>query len=330
MTLLDDGYAALADIRVASNADEEIGCHLFLHARPTRQRRDTWHRISADPELTAILLDAGKQSLWDIEARVADEQSLHEFDFDAMADGSVGLLRVEDAPGLGEWLAQVPAADLPTVYDGDEELLNSSRFYVFRLSFPDGRTLTAFRGRRGMQVAARQRNAIAAMFARDTQELVPVNGTVVSFDQAIDFFEWEGLVFILNMPTFESVTNIREVTNRKAFEAIDALANRFNLGDSEALKAHIGQRTRLGKKLAAAHRHGLAGDINPAVIEARIETKGLALRCQVDGDQVNFDIDHASRREVEDFVDLMTDVFLVSPLTSREWVAVVKKPPRPR
>jgi len=54
------------------------------------------------------------------------------------------------------------------------------------------------------------------------------------------------------------------------------------------------------------------------------------LRCRIEGGNVHFDIDHTNRGEVEDFVDLMTDLFLQSPVTRREWEAVVKRAPRDR
>lgn len=330
MALFDDGYAALADIRLAFNAGAEVGCHVFLFSPRTRARAHEWHRVIMVGDLAARLADAGRVSLNSIEARAADEQVLAEFDFDAMDHGSIGVLKVEDAPGLSDWLNAMPQNDWPTRFDGDEGVLEKTRFYAFRLSLPDGRTLRAFRGSRGLNITLRSRHAVAAMFQRDSREMVAVEGTVVSFDQTIDFFEWEGLVFIINLPTFESVTNIRHVTARKADEAVDALQNRFQINDIDGLKAHIAQRTRLGKKLAAAQKHGLVGDIDPAAMVHRIAAKQLDVQCTIEGDEVRFDIDPANRRQVEDFVDLMTDFFLQSPVTSREWEAVVKRPPRAR
>ena len=36
MALIEDGFSALTDIRVALGAGEEIGCHVFLNAPRTR------------------------------------------------------------------------------------------------------------------------------------------------------------------------------------------------------------------------------------------------------------------------------------------------------
>jgi len=127
------------------------------------------------------------------------------------------------------------------------------------------------------------------------------------------------------------VTNIRDITVRKSAEALDAISTRFSLGgNAVSLKTEIGKRTRLAKKLAAAHQHGLIADIDPERLVARAKEKKLRLRCRIEKGQAHFDLDPHNRGEVEDFVDLITDLFLQSPVTHREWEAVVKRAPRAR
>jgi hypothetical protein len=328
MALVDDGYAALGDLRRAMNAGEEMGFHVFLNVRPSRQRRETWYRISLARELSVQLADAARRVFSDLEATAAGEQNLGEFDFDSMVGGSVGVINLRDAEGLGDWLDALPLPDFPTVFDGDEEVLGRAKFYAFRLTLPDGRNIRAFRGRSGLEIAARKRNAVAAAFHRDTNQMVPVDGAVVTFDQNVDFFEWDGLLYVANIRSFESITNIREITVAKAHDAVEALAARFDLGNIDALKVHVQQRTRLGKRLASAHKHGLAADLDPAEIEKLIGVRKLQFKCEQDGGRLKFDLDHANNRSIEDFVDLVSDVFLTSPVTRRDWEALAKRPPR--
>jgi hypothetical protein len=61
-----------------------------------------------------------------------------------------------------------------------------------------------------------------------------------------------------------------------------------------------------------------------------VQKRQLQLTCQPDGATIRFNIDCTVARSVEDFVDLVSDVFLVSPTTSRDWEALVKRPPRRR
>lgn len=330
MPLVDDGYSAFADLTASLGEAQEVGCHVFLRSQPTRERREPWHRLSMTGDLANEIVETASRTLAQIEARTADDERLEEFTFDAMADGDIGVLRIADTPGLGEWLAAVPGPDWPVRFEGQEEVLERTRFYVTRLSFPDGRTLLAFRGSRNLNLSLRRRNAVIAKFNRDEHELVPVDGTVVNFDQEVDFFVWEGLTFVLNLRTFESVTNIREITAEKAGEAIDALVGRFGLDDPDGLKLAIGSRPLLAKKLASALRHGLVADIDIAALPARIAAKELDITHEGDGEDFRLRIDPNNRRQVQDFVDLMSDVFLHSPVTGREWVVSVKKAPRPR
>ncbi|SER58908.1 protein of unknown function [Faunimonas pinastri] len=331
MALIDDAFAALADIRVALGAGDRIGCHVFFFSRHTRERPHDWYKLAMEGAVADQLASASRHSLAKLEGRAADDQALSEFDFDAMVEGSIGVLKVAEVPAIAEWLDEVPQDDWPVRFDGDERLLDQARFYATRLNFADGRRLTLFRGSRGLTVTLRKKGAVAAAFSRDRNEMVAIDGAVVSFDGLIDFFAWEGLVFIANFRTFESVTNIRDVTVRKSGEAMDALALKFGLGpNSDELKAEIGKRTMLAKRLAAAHRYGLINDIDPQKLVDRAAQKRLRLRCRIEEGNAHFEVDHTNRGQVEDFVDLLTDLFLQSPVTGREWEAVVKRTPKPR
>jgi len=282
MPLIDDAFAALMDIRTAFTAGDRVGSHVFIFAPPTRDCRDRWHRIGMDGGVADRLVDSARTSMSKIEARATDDQVLSEFDFDAMADRSIGVLRVADAAAIADWLNEVPGDDWPVRFAGDERVLERARFYVTRLNFADGRHLTLFRGSRGLTVALKQRNAVAAAFSRDRDQMIAIDGPVITFDGNIDFFEWEGTVFIINFLTFESVTNIRELTVKKSGEAMDALSARFNLGtNTEALRLEIGKRTRLAKRLAAAHQHNLIADIDPENLVRRAEEKRLRGRTAI-------------------------------------------------
>jgi hypothetical protein len=331
MPSIDDAFAALADIRIALSGRGRVGCHVFIFSPRTRERRDEWHKIAMEGVVADRLASTARNALLKLEGRATDDQVLAEFDFDAMAEGSIGVMSLTEVPAIAEWLAAIPDDDWPSRFDGDERVVDSARFYVTRLNFADGRRLTVVRGSRGLTVTLKEKGVVAAAFSRERNEMVAIDGAVISFDGAIDFFAWEGLVFISNFRTFESVTNIRDVTIRRSEEAVDALAARFGLGGNvDNLKAEIGKRTLLAKRLAAAQRHGIIADIDPQNLVDRAVEKQLRLRCRMVKGHAHFDIDHNDRGQVQDFVDLLTDLFLRSPVTGREWEAVVKRAPRPR
>jgi hypothetical protein len=59
---------------------------------------------------------------------------------------------------------------------------------------------------------------------------------------------------------------------------------------------------------------------------ARIQAKSLGLRCRTDGSGFVFDLNPDDPGEIEEFVNLITDFYLQSPVTNREWRALVKRP----
>ncbi|WP_377808495.1 Kiwa anti-phage protein KwaB-like domain-containing protein [Azospirillum sp. A29] len=331
MPLIDDAFAALTDMRVTLNARDRIGCHVLIFSPKTRERRENWHKVAMQGSVADRIASSAREALLKLENRATDDQALEEFDFDAMADGCIGVMSLADVPAIANWLDAIPGDDWPLRFDGDEQVIEKARFYVTRLNFADGRLLTLVRGSRGLTVTLREQGMVAAIFSREQNEMVAIDGAVVSFDGAIDFLAWEGMVFILNFRTFESVTNIRDVTIRKATGALDDLAARFGLGNNiQAIKDEIGKRTLLAKRLAAAHRHGIIADVDPQSLVDRAAEKQLRLRCHMNNGNVHFDIDHNNQGEIQDFVDLLTDFFLKSPVTGREWEAVVKRTPKAR
>jgi len=326
MPLIEDALSALSDLRAAFQRDQQVGCHVFLFANQGRAPRDRWQRVSMDRTLSDRFVDAASLSIAHIQEAALDENGLLEFDFDAMASGSVGVVALDTTPQLAGWLGEVPVEDWPVIFSADPNFVERARFFCSRYSFDDGRELKTFRGKRGIQIILERGNRLAAMFRQDSDELRPVDSSVITFDQNIDFFEWDGFIFIANLAAFESITNIREITAAKAHEAIDAIAGRFELGDVAGLKAQLSDRTKLAKKLAAAVQHGLLDDIDGSRLIARIEERQFAVRCRPSGDGFALDMNLESRIEVEQFVNLMTDVYLHSPVTRREWKAITKTP----
>ena len=330
MPLIDDAYDALNNLRLAVNAGQEMGLHLFLKVKSGRERLRPWQRVVMSDALAERLKEGVRRSLTDLAQRIAGENALADFDFDAMVAGSTGVLDLNVDGEVGRWVAELPSPDHPDIFQGDERSLERAEFYAWQLELPGG-AVRAFRSKSGLEVGARRPSRVVAFFNPDHRMLAPVEGAVISIDERIDFFEWAGILFVQNLPSFESVSNIREVTARKAVEAVDAIAARFDVGDVDALKQAVSTRTRLGKRLAAAHRYGLHAQVDPARVAQTIADRGLQFAVEdVEGGGVRFLLDHRDRRSAEDFVDLMSDVFLRSPTTGRDWEAIAKRVPRAR
>lgn len=191
---------------------------------------------------------------------------------------------------------------------------------------PDGRILRVFRNKRGIDLILQARGGISAFFRQDEAEMTPVDGVVLNFDQKIDFFEWDGCIFVCNLGAFESLTNVRAVTVTKAADAVDAFARRFHLPGADAIKQKLANSTKLSRKLAAAAQHGVIDDVNGDALIQRVAEKDINLIVRKEGEEFFFEVDAENGQDVEEFVNLLTDFYLHSPVTQREWKAYVKKP----
>ncbi|PZP41655.1 MAG: hypothetical protein DI601_20570 [Azospirillum brasilense] len=331
MDIIEEAYATLNDLKLSLETEERIGCHTFVFSAKTRKNKQEWQKIDMDGKVADQMAATMSSAMLAIEARAADDQALVEFNFDAMADRSIGTLKLNSTPSLEEWVKKIPGDDWPIRFDGDVQTLDRARFYVTRLNFPDKKHLLVFRGSRGLTITLNKQGVVAAAFSRAKHQMVAVEGPIVSFDNCVDFAIWENMVFVVNMRTFESITNIRDVTIQKANEVIDLLGSRFDLGsDTEKLKTEINKRTILAKRLAAAHYHGIIDDIDAQKLVERAQDKNLRVKCKLEKGKAIFNINYDEKGEIEDFVDLLTDLFLNSPVTGREWEALVKRTPRNR
>lgn len=326
MALLRDALDGLSDLRSALEADGNIGAHVFLWSARGRDRREKWRRVSLAGNVASRFVDGARDAITELHVAAGVDSILTEFDFDEMATGSVGVIRASEAPSLNEWLDDVPDETWPVLYRQDDAYEKKIRFFCTRITFPDGRLLKFFRSRRGFDIILNTGNRIAAHFRPDSTEMQEVQGTIISFDQRIDFFVWDDILYVLNLPAFEALTNVREVTVSKASEAFVALTSRFGLANSAEIFAAISGRTKLAKKLAAAVQYGLISDIQGHDIVERIRTKELEIQCLSENGSFRFIVDENQPKHIEQFVDLITDVYLHSPVTRREWRAIVKRP----
>lgn len=282
MALIEDATAALMDLRAGFEGPDEVGCHVFLYAQRGREKRDRWKRVSMDGDLASRFVDATRESIVDLQAGLGD-RPIDEFDFDVMATGSVGVIATDDVESVGDWLNELPDEDWAELFRGDSQYLDKVRFYATRINFSDGKVLRLFRNKRGIDIILETSRGISAFFQQDAAEMRPVEGMIVNFDQRIDFFEWDGFIYVCNLGAFESLTNIRAVTISRAAQAMDTFARRFQVANVDAIKNKLANSTKLSKKLAAAAQHGVIEDVDGDALIERIAEKGIDLSLEKRG-----------------------------------------------
>lgn len=324
MTLIDEGLDGLRDLR-AKLENEVPGCRIFINLKRGRTREERWKRLIANEELAVQFVAHVTEAIIFVQSLAAEPDGISEFDFDALSAGAVGVLRLADFPDLQQWLGDVPDNDWNQAFRPTAEARRNLHHYSVRITFANGQRLETFRSSRGAKIYI-EHGGIHAWFQRDADLARPAVDGFMSFDEKIDFFAWDGFLFIANLPSFESITNVREATQRQARAAVDAMTGTFEFGDIDVFKSTVASKVSIAKKLAAAVQHGLLEAVDADRVMARIEAKNLNLTCRkVDG-KVVFDIDPSDVRHAAEIVNLLSDVYLQSPVTQKEWRALVKKP----
>jgi len=298
------------------------GCTLFLYLKYGRDVRRRWQRMRFDAQLEREVRSNVLEQL----AADIDDRELEVFAFDEMISGHIGAWRKETIPELAGWFDAVPVArDWPHVFTNDEEHISTAKFYVTAIPVAGAdRPLIAFRQRSKNSLVGR---GLWAIFDTVAHQFHPAAGKVFQFDHKIDFFEWDGTIYVLNQAPFESITNIRTATQEKARESLDAIAlienvhiDRFN-----EIVAGVVQRPLLAKKIASAHYQGILEEITGPGLAARIGAKHLPIRFDQHGDQYRFFPDPTDSNQMREFVRLLTDYYLSSPLTQIEYRALAKR-----
>ena len=333
MTIVENGSDALttlSDIMTAPGG--EVGCHVFIHSPRTRTRKKVWFKVTMEKVVTTKIINATNQGLLDI-LRDARANHLAEFDFDAMVDGDIAVLRAEDVESLPSWFEALPADTLDDTFDGDPAIAERADLFVRRLTFPNGKSLIAVTGKSGIEIHLGEKGKVAAFFSEQKHEMQDIKGTILTLDGRIDFLLWDSLVFVRRLSVFESLTHVRKATTTRAEKALENCTTLFSFGaSSDAIVARISAQPSWAKRLAAAHKYGYMADMTGRRLRDRALEKQLNIQFVEDestGD-ITLQIDETDKQQIEDLVDLLSEFFLRSPATNREYDVRVKRPARAR
>jgi hypothetical protein len=333
MTIVESGIDALTALsNTMADPGGEVGCHVFIRSPGTRTRKKIWFKVAMEPDVTTKIVSATDGAIEDI-LREARTGHLAEFDFDAMVDGDMAVLKVEDVEALLGWFEALPADTLDDTFNGDPAIAKRADLFVRRLTFPGGKSLVAVTGKGGLDVYIGKKGKVAAFFSEQKHEMQDIKGAILTLDGRIDFLLWEGLVFVQRLRTFESLTHVREATTTRAEKAIESCSILFNFGPSApAVLARISAQPALAKRLAAAHKYGYMADMTGPRLRDRAIEKQLNIQFVEDEitGGISLQIDETDKRQIEDLVDLLSEFFLKSPATGREYDVRVKRPARAR
>lgn len=324
LPLIDLATTALNDLKVAlSESPEEASCHVFLYANRGRGKSDKWKRLRFTSGLaTTFRTDLEKQLV----LQLPPLRILTAFSFDDMVNRQIGVIAKDEIPEIEKWFDEVPPADWLHLFDGDEKFLANVKFHVTNIAVADQKkSLKLFRQR--SRTSLLHKGGYNTIFNFRKNEFSEVDGKIFDFSLDVDFFEWQGFVFILHLPSFESLTEIRRVTLTRAQDAISSLSLIGNLviEGLESVSRELDQKPLLAKKLAAAKRQGTIDALKAEALVSRIAEKNLPISTRTLNGTYTIVIDPTQSTQISEFVNLITDFYLRSPVTQKEYKAHAKE-----
>lgn len=319
VTALDELRGALA--KVPANA----GCHVFLRSQRGRTRDDHWRRLKfTDGLATRFRAQVVERLL----SQLPPADELVMFSHGDTTGGQVAVLEKSDISEIASWVDDVPPPDWPHIFDGDQQFFQKVRFYATTLDVEGVPVaLKIFRQRTATSLL--HRGGLMAIFNVAQNQFSEVDGRVFDFALDGDFIEWKERIFILRLAAFESLTNVRAITIRDAHKALEEVraVGGLEISGFDAVAASLEARPQLAKKLAAAKRQGTVDNLDAKALAARVKEKELPLVvAKKKNGRVEIKIDPTDPDQIREFVNLVTDVYLRSPVTEMEYTVFAKAP----
>lgn len=295
------------------------GFTLFLRGEGA-QSAQQWKRVRLSAalgnKLSSQLIERIGRSL---------ERDLAEYTYDDMTPSVLGVWRTKDISELSAWFGDIPDHTWAHIFDGSPEFEKTIRYQVFVIQTAHGSVRVFLK--KGANAIVHK--GIAASFSVTSNEFSEVSGKVFSFELGVDFFEFNGTVFVGNSSAFELVTHVRKITSERS----DQIINSFNEKTSgnvvfmrrSELSSAIKAKPLFARKIASARVMGTIAALTAEKMIARISGKGLRITHKLLNGKYCFEVDENDPKSVRDFVDLITDTYLVSDVTDLEYKTHAKE-----
>ena len=211
------------------------------------------------------------------------------------------------------------------IFEGDQKFLGRVNFHATVIPL-GGKTLIVFRHRGSGSLM--HKGGLMATFDTTHHQFKELPGKVFHFDHGVDFILWDGFVFILDHKRFESLTHIRDLTIAKATGALNGVEKRrdIEVGNINDLITKVAQKPLLARRLASAEQMGVLKALTGKAMVERIKTLKLPLKHKKIDGKYHFEVDAENSVEVQEFINLITDYYLHSPLTDKEYRVPSKYP----
>ena len=195
-----------------------------------------------------------------VQKQIGDGRRIENYTFEGAVEQDSALVEESGETSFDALIQEISNAG-PTRVVTKPEQLHAAYAYLIHLQPADSPALFAFRRVQGGWKAKRVLGLINAML-RDNVLVTAEEERLFRFDQRIDFFAAEGLLFVLDKGGFESALNFRAGMEKKRDDLVEALVQTALYNNLELVRELSSTHVRWLKKLAGAHRLGKCAEAN--------------------------------------------------------------------
>lgn len=248
---------------------------------------------------------------------IQSSNQVHEYEFISEDhDADVTLTVRLNETDLGGIANQISNGSDNTHIENAEQLFDSWA-YAIELHVGDERILAVRKIPEGWKL--KQKDATLSMMFQNRMLLDFEGADIFRLDKQIDFFAFEGLVFILDKKKFEMAMNFRAGMEKSRDAVLDDLKTLGVVDEVETIRAKVGTRLSLLRRMAMINKNGY---YKKAGFLIRLKTV-----CVERGWPVTFEGDKivVTDDNVDVVLKLLNNDRLASPVTEEVFDVSVKK-----
>ncbi|WP_336080453.1 Kiwa anti-phage protein KwaB-like domain-containing protein [Thalassospira sp. CH_XMU1448-2] len=283
------------------------------HSRIKGDLHDGWRRAVLEDELSEKFRDEA------IEVLRGDDvlDQIEEYTFDNMVEGQIGFWSAEDSDEVAAFIDGIVNSEDAGVLDPRDHAY-SENLDMFTINVNLAGETVYFVTRSLSSTIVRKKGLSVAWNADNRLE--EFQGDVFHFIIQPCVIVWRNSVYIFNRSKFEMMTGLRAATIQKSVDAFNYITDELNIviPANEDLLGVIKGKPLLYRRLASASAKGVLVRLSSARMVERIEALSLPIAYAQNDDDFQFNVDHEDTNQVKEFVYLMTDYYLHSPVTDLE------------
>lgn len=314
--------------RALQGQNEEVNSQVFLFADVGARSGSKYRYVDMTLDLATEFKECLTQSLIDIlDEILRGGGGLLPFSFESLEDGHLFYLPIDDGEIIQTWMERIPMDESGQAFNGDDNSYAKKLKYYFISLAPlgNGLRLLAFRQKGASQTIKKGKLLAISRHLSGNYERLEDN--VLEFDKLVDFFIWEGFIFVKSPQGFENITKYRRVATQLAEECMVSVLPFLPQNIQNNVQDRLLSNYLFTKKIANIQRANSLDNLTPPRLCEQIQRHGLNHVFTIDGngDNQTISFDYTNTSHMWEFLHLIADSHYISPMTERQYTALSKK-----